>query len=913
MEQRKNTVAVVCGMISQLPRPVHSLLCTSFVLCVLFGAQRGLAQPVMARVDIDTYGFTEPGYYIIAPLQQDTLAVVDEYARPLLHRRVGLHTNAAVYGQKYLTHFGGSRRARYFVRRDFSLQPIDTFAVSEPGLTDFHEGKVWTDTSMMILGFEQTQMDLSKVVPGGQTNATVIVGIIEEQTFDGRVVFRWKSTDHVPLDQATPDIDLTQNYIDYIHINSISRQPNGDLLVSCRHTDQVLCINRETGAVRWRLGGSMARGNDFRFLNDTTNGFVGFSHQHTAFRTARGTLMMFDNGNLKPEPQRSRVVEYEVDETAMTVRAVRSIIPDSVGFVRSMGNVEELPGGNILVGYGNESGRVLAHEIDPAGRIVATIRNTNNAPIDPYRVIKARIGMTAHLDTIDAAGQYRFANADSATGLTIIARKLTSPVVVSAERHHTPPPQVLFDGSAPEHVLPMRWVLRYSDGEAQATSEGETLFDLAVLPKAPAGSVRLYARDSVGRGPFSPLIGVYDRTANTFLCPRIVEGEVVAVLDSLNPPEMVQPTSQTQNQSPEAASVVLRMPAVGVDAVVSAWPESEPARAITRTVRRRPDGLAVLVLEDLVPDRMYRWSAISIGSQGAQSAPITWSSRTLPVADERIITTRPNGDTAAYNGSVELYWTPTRPEDKTLLQLTTPIRGPLIGIDLSMTEIDTIAPLQGMLRRNGLQTGTSYFWRVLQLDETSSTKWSALQGFSTPAEAGQALMPVMPPNGTTQRASAARLTFTTSDEYRDYVVQVRQQRSDGSYAEAISIVADPAGEVLLTDLREGSAYFWRVIGTGSDSDTGCVFMFRVEGASSAADVPATASTVRCQDGLITIEADDVITGVSVVDLSGRLRSLDVGHDIRSLQRPLVMSLTGWIGVVVRLANGQSSFHPAICR
>lgn len=867
----------------------------------------------MARVDVETRGFVEPGYFVIAPLQQDTLAVVDEYARPLLHRRVGLHTNAAVYGQKYLTHFGGSRRARYFVRRDFALEPIDTFTVSAPGITDFHEGKVWTDTSMMILGFEQTEMDLSKVVPGGQTNATVIVGIIEEQTFDGRVVFRWKSIDHVQLDEATPDIDLTQSYVDYIHINSISRQPNGDLLVSCRHTDQVLCINRQTGAVRWRLGGSKARGNDFRFLNDTADGFVGFSHQHTAFRTSRGTLMMFDNGNLKPEPQRSRVVEYEVDEAAMTVKAVRSIVPDSVGFVRSMGNVVELPGGNLLVGYGNESGRVLAHEIDPAGRIVATIRNTDNAPIDPYRVIKARIGMTAYLDTLDVAGVYRFANADSATGLTVVARKVPTPVVVSAERHHTRPPQIPFNGSAPAHVLPMRWVLRYAGGGPQPKVEGETVFDLAVLPKAPAGSVRLYARDSVGKGLFSPLNGVLDRGANTFECSRIVQGEVIAAIDTLSPPERVLTAAEPEIQSPEAASVVLRLPAMGLDAVISAWPESEPERAVTRTVRQRADGLAVLVLEGLVPDRTYRWSATSIGHGGAQSAPITWSSRTLPLTEERTAKAEPNGDTSVIAERVELSWTPVRPQDKTLLQLMTPARGPLNGIDFSVVIIDTVAPSHSALRRDKLQLGTSYFWRVLQLDETSSTQWSALQGFSTRAMAGQALMPVTPRNGSALTASATRLTFTTSDQFADYAVQVSERRSDGQLADAIRIAADPSGEALLSDLREGSTYFWRVIGTGSDSDTGCVFMFRVEGASSAPDESVKGCTVACQDGMITIEADDVIAGVSMVDLTGRLRSMEVVANVRSMQRPMAMSLNGWLGAVVRLANGQTSFHPVICR
>ncbi|MFN6112262.1 MAG: hypothetical protein ACK47W_00765, partial [Bacteroidota bacterium] len=115
-------------MITQLPRRLHAVLCACTFLCALLGAERGQAQQAMARVDIDINGFTEPGYFIIAPLQQDTLAVVDEYARPLLQRRVGLHTIAAVHGQKYLTPVGGSRRPRDFVRRAFSLQTIDPFA-----------------------------------------------------------------------------------------------------------------------------------------------------------------------------------------------------------------------------------------------------------------------------------------------------------------------------------------------------------------------------------------------------------------------------------------------------------------------------------------------------------------------------------------------------------------------------------------------------------------------------------------------------------------------------------------------------------------------------------------------------------------------------------------------------------------
>ena len=903
-------------MTTHLPRRLHACLCTCTFLCALLGAVRGQAQQAMARVDIDINGFTEPGYFIIAPLQQDTLAVVDEYARPLLHRRVGLHTNAAVYGQKYLTHFGGSRRARYFVRRDFSLQPIDTFAVTEPGLTDFHEGKVWTDTSMIILGFEQTEMDLSKVVPGGQTNATVIVGIIEEQTFDRRVVFRWKSIDHVPLDQATPDIDLTQNYIDYIHINSISRQPNGDLLVSCRHTDQVLCINRETGAVRWRLGGSKARSNDFRFLNDTTDGFVGFSHQHTGFRTSRGTLMIFDNGNLKPEPQRSRVVEYEVDETAMTVRAVRSIIPDSVGFVRSMGNVEELPGGNILVGYGNESGRVLAHEIDPAGRIVATIRNTNNAPIDPYRVVKARIGMTAVVDTIQGTGRYDFADADSATGLTVVARTVSAPVVVSAERHHTRPPQMLFDVSAPAHVLPMRWVLRYATSRPTDALDGTTEIDARVLPRHGVHRVALYGRDSIGGGPFVRLPASFDSTTHRWTINGVLRGEIIAAIDTLPAPVRIGAGAPVVDASPDAVDVLLSMPAEGVEAEVSLWPTDDPAAISRWMLRQRPDGSAFIMIDQLQPERTYQVAARCVGWSGGRSDSVTWQLRTLRRSAIEPEALEPDVDTLIAADSVRLSWRVPSPFGKILLQRTSSLRGPTNGIELTQVRLDTVDAATSTYTYAPLERGMTYFWRVMYLDSLASGPWSSLMGFATPPPDGQALMPISPVNGSTSADLPVRLAFTTSSEPDDYVVQISELRQNGVITAPMTLPVVDAGELRVSELNDGSTYFWRVIGTGSDADTGHVAMFRVQRSTSTRehdDVYAKALTTECIDGQLRIRCDEAPRHISYVDVRGRVYPTSFDWDGQAaLCHPALLTLA-WYAVRVTLADGREAVAAQPCR
>ncbi|MBU3699423.1 MAG: hypothetical protein FGM33_05350 [Candidatus Kapabacteria bacterium] len=905
-------VGVVCMMISR-----SNVRFGAIVFLLLAGlCVRGLAQRPVAPVGVEIRGFVEPGYFIAAPLQQDTLVVIDEYARPLMHSRVGLHTNVASASGRYVTHFGGSRRERYFVRRDGNLRAIDTFRLAPPAIADFHEGKVWTDTSMILLGFEEVTMDLTGVVPGGQPNATVLVGVIEEQTFDGRVVFRWKSIDHIALTESTSDIDLTQNYIDYIHINSIWRDTNGDLLVSCRHTDQVIRIDRTSGQVLWRLGGGAAKRNDFRFLNDTIGGFTGFSHQHTALRTPRGTIMMFDNGNLKPEPRLSRVVEYEINEVARTVRAIRSIIPDSVGFVPSMGNVEELPGGNIIVGYGSESGRILAHEIDRDGRIVATVRNITAAPIDPYRVVKARVGMTAVIDTITATGSYNFVDADSSTGVSILVSKHTSNVIVAAERHHTRPPVLTFSGRTPEHVLPMRWVLRYAPSGSAASIEGTTQFDAGVLPRAPSGGVSLYGRDSVGGGPFVRLNAAYDSATRRFTLARVMRGEIIAAVDSLPAPLRLGNTEPTVRVSPDAAEVVLSMPAADVHAEVSYWPLDAPDSVNRRVLRQRPDATAAFVANDLLPERTYAWAARLVGSTGAGADSLSWHTRTLRREEALPGELEPEADVFIQGDSIRLSWKAPRPLGKILVQVTPSVRGPINGVDFTQVRLDTVdAAIEGY-DYGPLEQGMTYFWRVLYLDTASSSPWSPLMGFATPPSDGQALMPMGPINGRTITELPVRLAFTTSPDIIDYEVQLSQLIMGRVITSPISVpVADP-GEILFDDLTDGATYFWRVIGKGSDLDTGHVAMFRVQRSTSArtrTDPTAEGLTMECIDGQLRIHCTEPPSHVDYFDMRGRMLSATYLWDGQAISCDPPPSTLGWFAVRLVLADGSIRVAVPPCR
>ena len=74
-------------------------------------------------------------------------------------------------------------------------------------------------------------------------------------------LFNWSFVDHVSLDETTYPTQLNvdkecRNGWDAHHCNAIDRFENGDYLVSCRHTDALYKISRESGSILWRLGGT---------------------------------------------------------------------------------------------------------------------------------------------------------------------------------------------------------------------------------------------------------------------------------------------------------------------------------------------------------------------------------------------------------------------------------------------------------------------------------------------------------------------------------------------------------------------------------------------------------------------------------------------------------------------------------
>lgn len=508
------------------------------------------AQDTEPLLDVDLRGVPSGGYVLAAPLRQDTFGFIDLSGRLIFKRGVGLHTNLQAHGSNRVSVFTGNLGVFNYIIFDSALAPVDTVSVTSPYYTDSHEGVMWSDSTFMMLGIEFRSFDMSKVVDGGQPNATLMVTVIQERhlTTDS-VLYEWNAFGRIPVTDATPNIELRQRTIDYIHANSIARDNDGDLIVSCRHLDEVIKIRRSDGSIVWRLGGVASKNKQFTFVDDDHDDVQGFSHQHTAFRTKRGTIMLFDNGNLKPQ-QRSRVVEYALDTVAMTATRIWSYTPDPPLYSPSQGSIQELPNGNIFVGYSATNDQRVAEEVDRNGAIVMQLRNRSQMALQPYRVMKTAMACTSIEHMIDAPRDYVYADADSTTGITLSVAELLRPTKSRVERHHYAPHDWTIVDSTLCGPLSMRWTLRF---DTASSLRGSTI--VGVSHYTSPESIVVHHRRIEGIGSFTPIAATFNDDRNAIIIDSVLPGEYAIAYRICPEVVTVAPADQSMNVS---TPVVLR-------------------------------------------------------------------------------------------------------------------------------------------------------------------------------------------------------------------------------------------------------------------------------------------------------------------------------------------------------------------
>ena len=265
-----------------------------------------------------------------------------------------------------------------FVEMDSQYTNIDTFRCKNGYGTDEHEIQLLPNHHCFLIGLDYRTVDMSKIISGGQTNATVIGNNIQELDENHNVVFEWNCWDNFDIKDAVHE-DLRANTIDYIHMNSISIDYDSNIVISSRHLSEVTKINSKTGKIMWRLGGEK---NQFTFVND----LYGISYQHDA-RPVPGKpdqYTIFDDGNYH-SPNFSRVVEFKIDTMTMTATKVWEYRHSPDYYTSWMGNAQRLENGNTFIDWADNP-LPKAYEVTPSGENVYSADFEQSTPC--YRAFR---------------------------------------------------------------------------------------------------------------------------------------------------------------------------------------------------------------------------------------------------------------------------------------------------------------------------------------------------------------------------------------------------------------------------------------------------------------------------------------------------------------------------------------------
>ncbi len=344
------------------------------------GKGRGAVQEFVTRPDIIPPAVKinladpgrEDGDIFIAPKGgrgHDGPMIIDDTGRTLWFKkmpkdRVAVDLRAQTYkGKPVITWWqgglivGDGRGAGMIY--DQRYRRVATVRAANGYPMDLHEFTITPKGTALLMSYDRVIKDLRAL--GGPRRGIVIAGVVQEIDIKtGLVLFEWHSIDSIGLDEGKAPVPSKEGgQYDYLHLNSIDVDENGDFLLSARNTWGVYKVDRATAKLVWRLGGTKPT---FKMGKGTL-----MAWQHHARWLPDGDLMIFDNGASPRVHDRSRVITVRLDEQAKTAELVSEQSHPRKILSATQGSAEPLPNGNMFVGYGSQ--RYFA-EFDKAGKLV---------------------------------------------------------------------------------------------------------------------------------------------------------------------------------------------------------------------------------------------------------------------------------------------------------------------------------------------------------------------------------------------------------------------------------------------------------------------------------------------------------------------------------------------------------------
>lgn len=257
-------------------------------------------------------------------------------------------------------------------------------------IVDGHELLELENGNFLVDSYAPHRANLRPV--GGPGRAAVVAAQVEEIDPGGRVRWRWNSRRHIRfgetgrwwhnvLSNAKHGLGSLPTF-DPVHINSIEPRGKHQLVISSRHTDAVYGIDRETGNVVWKLGGTETP-QSLRVVNAPERWL--FGGQHDARVGSDDTLTVHDNA--KGRPHRPRILFFRLEPAADRAVYLRKLEDPRVKSSHCCGSARQLAEGGWLVAWGDNP---LVTAFDRRGRIAFRL----GLPTSTFRAVPVPPGAT---------------------------------------------------------------------------------------------------------------------------------------------------------------------------------------------------------------------------------------------------------------------------------------------------------------------------------------------------------------------------------------------------------------------------------------------------------------------------------------------------------------------------------------
>ncbi len=346
--------------------------------------------PDFPTITVTKSGAPTPGYYLVDSLTFG--AVFDANGVPVWYERGSSMANVDSQAVNQISlmpnssgGFGTSAASK------FELHALDMGQVSVlqayKAPTDAHELRTLPNGDHLLFTYPlESGVDLTGLQAFG-VNQTIADCEIEEIDPLGNLVWSWRAAEHIdPVKESLEPAAATVNgatVVDVFHCNSIEVDESGNLLISSRHTNALFYVDRDSGVVQWKLGGSAFNKDGAALIRVQSDPETTFSMQHDARFQPNGDITLFDDHGAGSGVARG--VEYAVDHRTNTATVVFQYLGTAASAYE--GGFRRYADGESVIGWGSipTDPRVVT-EIDENGNDVFDLAFDGTNPT--YRAVK---------------------------------------------------------------------------------------------------------------------------------------------------------------------------------------------------------------------------------------------------------------------------------------------------------------------------------------------------------------------------------------------------------------------------------------------------------------------------------------------------------------------------------------------